>query len=232
MSEREVLARAAAIAADYVGSLGTRPVGPARTYREMLAGLDEPLPEGPSDPVGVVEELARVADDGHHGDGLRAVLRLRDRRSAPGVAGGRLARLGLGPERVSRRADAGGGRARGGRGTLGARAARASLAFVVRVRDRVPDGARDVPRRRAPFGLRAAPAGTCPSRDWRELRRSGSSSATSATSRSRARSASSGSAGRRRSSSRPTARVASSSPSLPRRSTRRSRRSSAPRPAR
>ena len=64
MSEREVLARAAAIAADYVESLGTRPVGPARTYPEMLAVLDEPLPEGPSDPGGVVGELARVADEG------------------------------------------------------------------------------------------------------------------------------------------------------------------------
>jgi glutamate/tyrosine decarboxylase-like PLP-dependent enzyme len=64
MSEREVLARAAAIAADYVESLDTRPVGPARTYREMLARLDEPLPEGPSDPGEVVDELARAAEDG------------------------------------------------------------------------------------------------------------------------------------------------------------------------
>jgi glutamate/tyrosine decarboxylase-like PLP-dependent enzyme len=39
-------------------------VGAARDYRGMLAALDRPLPEGPSDPLEVVEQLVRDAGDG------------------------------------------------------------------------------------------------------------------------------------------------------------------------
>ena len=64
MTERELLARTAAIAADYLETLDTRSVRPERRYREMLALLDSPLPEHPTDPAVVVEELAAVAEPG------------------------------------------------------------------------------------------------------------------------------------------------------------------------
>jgi glutamate/tyrosine decarboxylase-like PLP-dependent enzyme len=64
MSERELLRRAAELAADYVETLDTRPVRPERGYREMLALLDGPLPEGPADPVSIVEELAHDGEPG------------------------------------------------------------------------------------------------------------------------------------------------------------------------
>jgi glutamate/tyrosine decarboxylase-like PLP-dependent enzyme len=64
VTERELLARTAAIAADYVESLDARPVGPASSYREMHAALDAPLPDGPSEPVAVVEEMTRLLDPG------------------------------------------------------------------------------------------------------------------------------------------------------------------------
>ena len=64
MTERDVLARAAALAADYVEGLGTRHVGAGRDYRGMHELLDGPLPDGPTDPLAVVEELARDADGG------------------------------------------------------------------------------------------------------------------------------------------------------------------------
>jgi glutamate/tyrosine decarboxylase-like PLP-dependent enzyme len=64
VTERELLERTAAIAAGYLETLGTRAVGAKRDHRQMLAALDAPLPEGPADPAAVVEELARVADDG------------------------------------------------------------------------------------------------------------------------------------------------------------------------
>ena len=64
MTERDLLARTAALAADYVETLDTRAVRPERGYREMLELLDGPLPDGPSEPLAVVEELARVAEEG------------------------------------------------------------------------------------------------------------------------------------------------------------------------
>ncbi len=40
MTERELLARTAELAADYLETLDTRSVGAARDYRGMLAALD------------------------------------------------------------------------------------------------------------------------------------------------------------------------------------------------
>ena len=64
MTERELLARTAGIAADYLESLGTRPVGPSRSYREMHANLDGPVPDDPLEPAAVVDEMARLLDPG------------------------------------------------------------------------------------------------------------------------------------------------------------------------
>ena len=60
MTERDLLTRTAEIAADYLESLDTRGVGPTQTYREMHAALDAPVPDGPSDEVAVLEELASL----------------------------------------------------------------------------------------------------------------------------------------------------------------------------
>ena len=64
MTERELLARTAGLAADYLETLSTRPVRPEHDYRRLLEAFDGPLPEGPSDPAVVVDELARTADPG------------------------------------------------------------------------------------------------------------------------------------------------------------------------
>lgn len=64
MTERELLARAAEIAADYLGTLDARAVGAALDYRAMHERLDRPVPEGPTEAGEVVEELVRDAEDG------------------------------------------------------------------------------------------------------------------------------------------------------------------------
>ena len=64
MTERELLTRTAGIAADYLESLDTRSVAAAHTYREMHALLDGPVPEAPTDPASVVEELGELLEPG------------------------------------------------------------------------------------------------------------------------------------------------------------------------
>ena len=65
MSElRDLLHGTADLAADFLESLDRRPVFPDASVDELRARLGGPLPEGPSDPARVVEELAAAADDG------------------------------------------------------------------------------------------------------------------------------------------------------------------------
>jgi glutamate/tyrosine decarboxylase-like PLP-dependent enzyme len=64
IDERQLLVRTAAIASDYLDTLGSRPIRPDRGYQEMLAVLDAPLPEGPTDALAVVEELAAAVEPG------------------------------------------------------------------------------------------------------------------------------------------------------------------------
>ena len=59
-----MLERAAALGIEYVESLGERPVRPLATLDELRASFDVPLPDGPTDPVEVIEQLARDADPG------------------------------------------------------------------------------------------------------------------------------------------------------------------------
>ena len=61
---RELLDLTAAIASDYVESLGTRPVFPDVTPEQLWEALGGPLPDGPSDPRSVVTELAAAAEPG------------------------------------------------------------------------------------------------------------------------------------------------------------------------
>jgi len=58
------LDRAHEHAVEWLASLADRPVPPRLGAREMLARLDPLLPDGPTDPVAVVDELARTCDPG------------------------------------------------------------------------------------------------------------------------------------------------------------------------
>jgi glutamate/tyrosine decarboxylase-like PLP-dependent enzyme len=62
--ERELLRRTAEIAADFVESLDERPVWPPASVEELRATLGGDLPEGPTDPLHVIEALADAAETG------------------------------------------------------------------------------------------------------------------------------------------------------------------------
>ncbi len=62
--DARVLTRTAALAADYLASLSTRPVGQPVELAALRAAMDGPVPDGPSDPVEVVEGLAKATDPG------------------------------------------------------------------------------------------------------------------------------------------------------------------------
>jgi glutamate/tyrosine decarboxylase-like PLP-dependent enzyme len=55
------LRRAAELAEEHLASLADRPVGGTTGYEDVVAALDEPLPERGDDPVAVIERLAAVA---------------------------------------------------------------------------------------------------------------------------------------------------------------------------
>ncbi|HSK98625.1 MAG TPA: pyridoxal-dependent decarboxylase, partial [Euzebyales bacterium] len=59
-----LLEQVRAHAADYLHKLPERPVRATATVDELRAELGGPLPEGPADPVAVVDALAAVADRG------------------------------------------------------------------------------------------------------------------------------------------------------------------------
>jgi glutamate/tyrosine decarboxylase-like PLP-dependent enzyme len=61
---RDLLRRTAEIAADFLDSLDSRPVFPQTSVDELRRALGGPLPEGPTDPGEVVEQLAAAADAG------------------------------------------------------------------------------------------------------------------------------------------------------------------------
>jgi glutamate/tyrosine decarboxylase-like PLP-dependent enzyme len=62
--ERELLRRTAEIAADFIDTLDERPVFPNGSVEALAAALGGPLPAGPTDPLEVVEEMARAVDPG------------------------------------------------------------------------------------------------------------------------------------------------------------------------
>jgi glutamate/tyrosine decarboxylase-like PLP-dependent enzyme len=62
--ERELLRRTAEIAGDFLESLDDRPVFPRDSTQEIAAALGGPLPESPSDPLEVIELMAREVDRG------------------------------------------------------------------------------------------------------------------------------------------------------------------------
>ena len=65
MTDRSrLLGRTAEIATDYLGSLDARRVGGPVDLAALRTALGGPLPQGSSDPLGVVEDLASAADAG------------------------------------------------------------------------------------------------------------------------------------------------------------------------
>lgn len=62
--ERALLARTAELAADYLDTLGTRPIRPEAGYAELLAAFDGPVPATGLDAAAVLEELAAKAEPG------------------------------------------------------------------------------------------------------------------------------------------------------------------------
>jgi glutamate/tyrosine decarboxylase-like PLP-dependent enzyme len=62
--ETRLLDRTAEIAKAYRASLATRPVGPPVDLAALRAALGGPLPDGPTDPLAVIEDLAAAADPG------------------------------------------------------------------------------------------------------------------------------------------------------------------------
>ncbi len=63
-NDRRVLARAAALATDYLDTVGSRPVAAPVDLAALRAAMGGPLPDGPSDPTDVIEALAAAADPG------------------------------------------------------------------------------------------------------------------------------------------------------------------------
>ncbi len=61
---KPLLEHTAALATTYLGALPTRAVAPASDATAMLAALDRPAPEAPSDPRAVIDELALTVDPG------------------------------------------------------------------------------------------------------------------------------------------------------------------------
>jgi glutamate/tyrosine decarboxylase-like PLP-dependent enzyme len=64
VTERELLRRAAELAADHLDTLDTRAVYPQVTVDELTERIDVPLPDGPTNPADVLEELARALEPG------------------------------------------------------------------------------------------------------------------------------------------------------------------------
>src|SRR3954454_8028259 len=61
---RDALARAQGHAVEWLRSVNDRHVGPTATIDELLTAFGGPLPDGPTDPGAVVDELARLAEPG------------------------------------------------------------------------------------------------------------------------------------------------------------------------
>jgi glutamate/tyrosine decarboxylase-like PLP-dependent enzyme len=63
-AERELLQRTADLAADFLDTLDERPVFPQDSVEEIADALGGPLPDSPSDPLEVVELMAREIERG------------------------------------------------------------------------------------------------------------------------------------------------------------------------
>ena len=139
--------RTAELAADYLETLDTRPIRPGRDYAAMLEPLDRAAARRPRRPARGRRGARGRGRAGRHGDRLGPVLRLRRsaarcrRRSRPTGS----SRPGIRtPGWRSRRPRVSALEAVTGRWVLELLGLPAEL--VVRLRDRLPDGARHLPR--------------------------------------------------------------------------------------
>jgi glutamate/tyrosine decarboxylase-like PLP-dependent enzyme len=64
VAEEDALGRALAVARQYIASRRDRPVWPATTLDQLRQALGGPLPDGPTEPLTVVDQLARAAEPG------------------------------------------------------------------------------------------------------------------------------------------------------------------------
>jgi glutamate/tyrosine decarboxylase-like PLP-dependent enzyme len=64
VSERELLRRTAELAADFLETLEERRIWPPATVDELREALGGPVPEGPSEPLEVIETMAAGAEPG------------------------------------------------------------------------------------------------------------------------------------------------------------------------
>jgi glutamate/tyrosine decarboxylase-like PLP-dependent enzyme len=64
LTHRDLLGATADLAADFLDSLDDRAIFPRTSPEELRAALGGPLPDGPTDPDTVIEELAAAADPG------------------------------------------------------------------------------------------------------------------------------------------------------------------------
>jgi glutamate/tyrosine decarboxylase-like PLP-dependent enzyme len=62
--ERELLKRTAEIAADFLETLDERPIFPSASVEELRAALAAELPDGPADPLEVIEAFAVASEPG------------------------------------------------------------------------------------------------------------------------------------------------------------------------
>ena len=140
--DRRALGRLSRVAGHAPGAAADRPRHAARGAHASVAGRADRRARG-----------ARAArgrcGSRHRGHARRTVVRVRARRLAAGCARRRLDDVDVGPERRPVRTGACGRDRRGGCRRVAARAVRASPGRVVRVRDRLPDGARHGTRSRA-----------------------------------------------------------------------------------
>ena len=99
MSDHAALDAAHAHARAFLDTVRDRPAGPSATTAEVADALGGPLPQGGTDPVEVIEHLARAAEPGLVELARTALLRLGDGRLGRGGAGGRHAGGRVGPDR-------------------------------------------------------------------------------------------------------------------------------------
>jgi len=64
VAQEDVLGRAVTIARQYIASRRDRPVWPTTTLDDLRQALGGPLPDGPTEPLTVVDRLARAAEQG------------------------------------------------------------------------------------------------------------------------------------------------------------------------
>ena len=100
---RDLLHAAADHAADYLEGVDERPVHAAADYAACVTALGGALPEGPTDPRRVLDDLVTARDPGITGMNHPRFFGFVIGGHAPGRTRGRLADVGVGSERGSSR---------------------------------------------------------------------------------------------------------------------------------